>query len=266
MTAALDAEQRLRAALLESESAAEAIWRLHEARVGHILLSRAVATVFGLTLLEARQAVAGAVECQGIQHPEPQGEVGLCWPDREAGVLDYLERNSPLWQHQAAQPAAYQAHFLPSWEAPMLLSVELQPVPILKVLVAEPFSGPDSQGRVRVPRWPVPISMNTALKSWSAQALLTERVLPALEHRAIAAVQDVDIQASGVGIDGITILASVHLKGQVTRFRVWSPTPERDPGAHAFLSLLLNLTLDHFPQGKIHAAARDVAGYLFPRR
>lgn len=261
-----DVEHRLRAVLLTCASADEAIWMLHqEHQVGQVLLSRAVATVFGLTLTAARQVVADAVHRQGLPPLEPQLSEEVGWPDREAGVLDTLEQTNPFWQHLASQDATLRACFLPSWDRPLLISVVLASTPLLRALATEPFSGPNPRGQVRVPRWPVPVQVDTELQAWSVQALIPDGVLPPLVQLAEALVLATTREHLGVGIDGTTILGSIQREGHVARFRTWSPEQQWEPEVHAFLSMLVDLTLTLCPQGQVHQAALDVARHLATR-
>lgn len=244
-----EVERQLRTVLHTTGCADEAIWRLAQEQVGQVLLSRAVATVFNLTLAQARQAVSDAVKRQGIPPLEQErpGEPG--WPDREAGVLHTLEQRSPLGRRQTPPDAAYRACFLPSWDLPLLITVERAQDAVLKVLATEPFSGPDAQGRVSVPRWPVPVRVDTELRSWSAQALIPEGALQPLEQRAEALLRVTGGEGFGVGLDGTTILASIERGNHLMHFRTWSPTPREAPEQHAFLSALVALTLKLCPQG-----------------
>lgn len=252
-------------ALQTSGSANEAIWMLQQQQVGQALLSRAVATLFSLTLMEARQVVIDAIKRQGVPPLERQrpGEPG--WPDREAGVLDTLEQSNPLWRHQALHDAAYRVCFLPSWDMPLLICVERSSTPLLKAVATEPFSGPNAQGRVHVPRWPVPVRIDTELRSWSAQALIPDGVLQRLDGLAEALVRATGDEGLGLGIDGTTILGSIERERHVTRFRIWNPTPRQEPEHHGFLSALVDLTLKCCPQGYVHQAAKAIAQDLATR-
>lgn len=81
-------EHQLRTILHTTGCADEAIWTLaQEHQVGQVLLSRAVATVFNLTLAQARHAVSDVVKRQGIPPLERERPGEPSWPDREAGVL-----------------------------------------------------------------------------------------------------------------------------------------------------------------------------------
>ncbi|GGL13038.1 hypothetical protein GCM10010844_34760 [Deinococcus radiotolerans] len=239
-----------------------AIWTLAQAQVGHVLLSRAVATVFNLTLTDARQAVRDAIARQGVPPLELDRPQGPSWPDREAGVLATLAQG-PLGGRPQDQPSAvYQACFLPSWDLPLLIMVQRSATPLLTAVATEPFSGPDPQGRVRVLRWPVPVRVDTELMSWSVRANLAEEDLTVLEERAAALVPVVQAEQLGCGLDGTTILGSITTGGQGTPFRTWSPRAEQEPAHHAFLSALVDVTLACVPQGHVHEAAQAMAREL----
>ncbi|MFC3606096.1 hypothetical protein [Deinococcus soli (ex Cha et al. 2016)] len=249
----------------QSGCADAAICTLAQAQVGQVLLSRAVATVFNLTLTDARQAVRDAVKNQGVPPLELDQAQGPSWPDREAGVLATLAQGPLLGRLQNQPSAVYQACFLPSWDRPLLITVEQSATPCLTAVATEPFSGPDPQGRVRVPRWPVPVRMDTELMSWSVRANLVEEALTVLEETAAALVPAIRAEQRGHGLDGTTILGSITTAGQGTPFRTWSPQAEQEPAHHAFLSALVDLTLACVPQRHVHDAAQAMAQELIAR-
>lgn len=261
-----DLEHHLRTLLQTGGSVDDAIWTLsQEQHVGQILLSRAVATVFTLTLTEARHVVRGAVERQGRPRQQPQRPDGPGWPDREVGVLETLEQRLPRWRHRTPHDAVYRACFLPSGDRPLLITVDGSSTPLLTAVATEPFSGPDPQGRVQVPRWPVPLRVDTELQSWSVQARLPEGVLRPLEERAEALVRVYGDGGMGIGVDGVTVVGFIARGEHLTPFRTWSPSAQQAPACHAFLSALVAVTLDVSPQGQVHQAAQAVAQHLASR-
>ncbi|UBV45180.1 hypothetical protein LAJ19_20435 (plasmid) [Deinococcus taeanensis] len=257
-----DLEQQLQAATQQCGCADEAIWTLAQAQVGQVLLIRAVANVFNLTLTDARQAVRDAVARQGIPPLELNRPQGPSWPDREAGVLATLAQGPLLGRWQDQPLAVYQACFLPSWDLPLMITVERSATPLLTAVATEPFSGPDAQGRVQVPRWPVPVRVDTELMSWSVRANLAEEALLILQETAAALVPAIRAEQLGYGLDGTTILGSITTGGQVTPFRTWSPQAEQEPAHHAFLSALIDVTLTGVPQGQVHQAVQAMAREL----
>ena len=80
--------------------------------------------------------------------------------------------------------------------------------------------------------------------------------LAPLPHERFAAHRELEAQLKA------TMRGEVHTGTTHYTFKVWSPTPKRQPDHHRFCTALLDLALDRLPGEPSQRALHDIRRYL----